>query len=60
MITINRMQNSNGILLRLKRRFNMLCSRCKKRIAVVFITRMDGEKSVNEGICLQCAKDLNI
>ena len=38
----------------------MLCSRCKKRIAVVFITRMDGEKSVNEGICLQCAKDLNI
>ena len=38
----------------------MLCSRCKKRIAVVFITRMEGDKSVNEGLCLKCAKELNI
>ena len=38
----------------------MLCSRCKKRLAVVFITRSDGEKNINEGLCLQCAKELNI
>lgn len=38
----------------------MLCSRCKKRMAVVFITRMEGDKSVNEGLCLKCAKELNI
>ncbi len=37
-----------------------VCSRCKKRPAVVFITRMDGDKSTPEGLCLQCAKELNI
>ena len=37
-----------------------LCSRCKKRMAVVFVTRFDGEKTVNEGICLRCAKELGI
>ena len=39
---------------------NMMCSRCKKRLAVVFLTRMDGDKPVNEGLCLKCAKELNI
>ncbi len=38
----------------------MLCSRCKKRPAVVFITRMEGEESKNEGLCLTCAKELGI
>ena len=38
----------------------MVCSRCKKRPAVVFITRMEGENSVNEGLCLTCAKELGI
>ena len=38
----------------------MLCSKCKKRTAVVFITRMDGDKPVNEGLCLLCAKEMNI
>ncbi len=38
----------------------MVCSRCKKRPAVVFITRMDGDQSVNEGLCLTCAKELGI
>ena len=35
-----------------------LCSRCKKNIATVFITRMEGDKTVNEGLCLKCAKSL--
>ncbi len=39
---------------------NMLCSRCKKRMAVVFITRMEGDKSINEGLCIKCAKEMNI
>ncbi|MBE6870691.1 MAG: ATP-dependent Clp protease ATP-binding subunit [Ruminococcaceae bacterium] len=38
----------------------MICSRCKKRPAVVFITRQEGDKSINEGICIQCAKELGI
>ena len=37
-----------------------LCARCKKRIAVVYITRMDGDKTINEGICIKCAKELGI
>lgn len=37
-----------------------LCSRCKKRFTVVFITRIDGNKTINEGICLKCAKELGI
>jgi len=39
---------------------NMMCTRCKKRIAVVFMTRMEGGETVNEGLCLQCAKELGI
>ncbi|MBP5303615.1 MAG: ATP-dependent Clp protease ATP-binding subunit [Clostridia bacterium] len=38
----------------------MLCSRCKKRTAVVFITRMENDKPVNDGLCLVCAKEMNI
>ena len=38
----------------------MICSRCKKRPAVVFITRMEGDKTVNDGLCLTCAKELGI
>lgn len=38
----------------------MLCSRCKKRTAVVFITAIQGEENHNEGLCLVCAKQLGI
>ena len=38
----------------------MLCSRCKKRTAVVFITSVQGEEKRNEGLCLVCAKELGI
>ena len=39
-----------------------LCSRCKKNVAVGFITRLDpnGQNSHNEGLCLKCARELNI
>ena len=38
----------------------MYCSRCKKRIAVVFITRVEDGKTINDGLCIQCARELGI
>ena len=38
----------------------MICSRCKKRPAVVFITRMEDGATANDGLCLFCARELNI
>lgn len=38
----------------------MMCERCKKRPAVVFITSVQGEQKHNEGLCLKCAKEINI
>ena len=38
----------------------MICKRCQKRPAVVFVSRMEGDKTVNDGYCLVCAKELNI
>lgn len=38
-----------------------LCSKCHKNVAIIFITRVDQNgQSQNEGLCLKCAKDLNI
>ncbi len=36
------------------------CARCKKNIAVVFLSRMEGDKTINEGLCLRCAKSLGL
>ena len=38
----------------------MMCSHCKKNIAVIFVTRMENGKTINEGLCLPCAKELGI
>lgn len=41
----------------------LMCSRCKKRLAVVFISQMnakDPQHKKNEGLCLVCAKELGI
>ena len=37
-----------------------VCVRCKKRPASVYITRLDGGNSINEGLCFQCAAELGI
>ena len=37
-----------------------VCARCKKRPASVYITRLDGGNSINEGLCFQCAAELGI
>ena len=38
----------------------MLCSRCHKNIAVVFLSKADGGQVANQGLCLSCAKELGI
>ena len=37
-----------------------LCSRCKKNLAVIFITKVENGKTTNEGLCLKCAKEMGI
>ncbi len=38
----------------------VMCSRCKKRVAAVFVTKMENGEKVSEGLCLRCAKELGI
>ena len=37
-----------------------MCSKCKKNIAVVFVTKMENGATLNEGYCLKCARSLGI
>ena len=37
-----------------------MCSKCKKNIAVVFITKVENGVTLNEGYCLKCARSLGI
>ena len=37
-----------------------MCSKCKKNVAVVFITKMENGATLNEGYCLKCARSLGI
>ena len=37
-----------------------MCSRCGKNVAVIFITKIEGGQTKNEGLCLKCARELHI
>ncbi len=37
-----------------------MCARCHKRVAVVYVTKIENGETVTEGICLKCAKELGI
>ena len=37
-----------------------MCTKCKKNIAVVFITKMENGVTMNEGYCLKCARSLGV
>ena len=37
-----------------------LCTKCKKNVAVVFITKIENGVTLNEGYCLKCARSLGI
>ncbi len=38
----------------------VMCSRCKKRIAAIFVTKLENGEKVSEGLCLRCAKELGV
>ncbi len=38
----------------------MLCSKCNKHVAVVYVTKMEDNRQSNEGLCLSCAKKMGI
>ena len=38
----------------------VMCSRCHKRIAVVFITKMENGQRTSEGLCMRCAKEVGL
>ncbi|MCL2080154.1 MAG: AAA family ATPase [Oscillospiraceae bacterium] len=37
-----------------------LCSKCRKNPAIIFITRIENGKTSNEGLCIKCAREMNI
>ncbi|MEA4894070.1 MAG: ATP-dependent Clp protease ATP-binding subunit [Oscillospiraceae bacterium] len=37
-----------------------VCARCKKNMAVIFISKIENGETVNEGLCLKCARELHI
>ena len=37
-----------------------MCSRCKKRVAVVFMTRLEDGKRINDGVCMKCAQEMGL
>ena len=37
-----------------------LCSKCKKNVAVIFVTKIENGKTLSEGLCLRCAKDMGL
>ncbi|MBQ4604748.1 MAG: ATP-dependent Clp protease ATP-binding subunit [Clostridia bacterium] len=38
----------------------VLCAKCKKRPAMFFVTKVEGEKTTQEGLCIKCAMEMNI
>ena len=40
--------------------YMQLCSKCHKRVAVVFVSKFVDGKVDNEGYCLKCARELGI
>ena len=38
----------------------VLCARCKKRPAMFFVTKVEGDKTTQEGLCIKCALEMNI
>ena len=37
-----------------------MCARCGERPAVIYIQKMEGDEVKPEGLCIQCARELNI
>ena len=39
---------------------DMMCCKCKKRPAMLFVAKFDGKEMINEGYCLKCASELGL
>lgn len=37
-----------------------MCTKCKKNVAIVFITKVENGVTLNEGYCLKCARSLGV
>ena len=37
-----------------------MCSRCHKRMAVVFVTKVENNEKTSQGLCLKCAKEVGV
>ena len=38
----------------------VMCSRCRKRVAVVFMTKLENGNKVSDGLCIKCAKEIGV
>ena len=38
----------------------IMCSNCHKRVAVIFVTKVENGEKASQGLCLKCAKDLGL
>ena len=38
----------------------VMCSQCHKRMAVVFVTKMENGEKSTKGLCLKCAKEVGV
>ena len=38
----------------------VMCSKCHKRVAAVFVTRLENGNQISDGLCLRCAKELGV
>ena len=38
----------------------MMCSKCNKRVATVFVTKVENGQRKTEGLCIRCAKELGL
>ena len=38
----------------------VMCSKCHKRVAVVFVNKLEGGNKISEGLCIRCARELGI
>ncbi len=38
----------------------VMCSQCHKRMAVIFVTKMENGEKTSSGLCLKCAKDMGV
>ena len=38
----------------------VMCSKCHKRVAVVFVTKLENGNKISEGLCITCAKEMGV